>query len=282
MTQFTRRDLGRIAALAVPSLAMAKPNSVVRGVMIGAQSYSFRDRSLDEAIKAYEEIGIGFCELWEGHVTPKGSREDTRKFRLETPLSVFEDVRKKFDRAGIKLVAFNYSFRDDFTDAEIARGFEITKALGLKAITASSNVSTAARVYPFARKAGIVVAMHNHSNVKPNEFATPDNFAEARKGMADFIKINLDIGHFTAANFDAVKYLEENHQDIVTLHLKDRKKNQGPNMPFGEGETPIKEVLQLLAQKKYKIPANIEYEYKGADTVAEVKKCFEFCKQALA
>jgi L-ribulose-5-phosphate 3-epimerase UlaE len=72
------------------------------------------------------------------------------------------------------------------------------------------------------------------------------------------------------------------HKDIVTLHIKDRKKNHGANMPFGEGDTNIKGVLQLLKTKKYPIPANIEYEYKGADTVAEVKKCYEYCKAALA
>ena len=68
----------------------------------------------------------------------------------------------------------------------------------------------------------------------------------------------------------------------MTIHVKDRKKNDGENMAFGEGDTPIKAVLQLLEQKKYKIPANIEYQYKEQDAVAEVKKCFEYCKQALA
>ena len=96
------------------------------------------------------------------------------------------------------------------------------------------------------------------------------------------IAINLDIGHFVAAGFDPVKFLEEHHDHIVTLHIKDRKKDQGDNMPFGQGDTPIKEVLQVLKTKRYKIPANIEYEYKGADTVAEVRKCYEFCRQALA
>jgi len=46
--------------------------------------------------------------------------------------------------------------------------------------------------------------------------------------------------------------------------------------------TPIKPVLQLLKTKKYDIPANIEYEYKGQDTVAEVKRCFEYAKAASA
>jgi sugar phosphate isomerase/epimerase len=68
----------------------------------------------------------------------------------------------------------------------------------------------------------------------------------------------------------------------VTLHIKDRKKNQGDNVPFGQGDTPIKEVLQVLKTNRYPIPANIEYEYKGGDTVEEVRKCYEYCKQALA
>ena len=65
------------------------------------------------------------------------------------------------------------------------------------------------------------------------------------------------------------------------MHIKDRKRDQGDNVPFGEGDTKIVEVLQLLREKKYDIPANIEYEYKGADTVAEVRRCFEYCEKAL-
>ncbi|MGA2146838.1 MAG: hypothetical protein ABSH49_17955 [Bryobacteraceae bacterium] len=46
----------------------------------------------------------------------------------------------------------------------------------------------------------------------------------------------------------------------------------------------IEAVLRLLKSKKYPIPANIEYEYgkPGMDTIAEVRKCFEYCKQCLA
>jgi len=105
-------------------------------------------------------------------------------------------------------------------------------------------------------------------------------------GNSKYIAINLDIGHFTAANFDAVDFLKQHHDRIVTLHVKDRKKNQGDNLPLGQGDTPIKEVLQTLKKNRYKIPANIEYEYGGKgkqfDTLAEVKKCFEYCKNALA
>jgi sugar phosphate isomerase/epimerase len=287
-TSITRRHLtalfaGGAATLAIrPAFAVAKgaPGKGKGGVLFGVQSYSFRDRSLDEAIDAMVQVGLKTCELWQGHVEPKSaSREDKRKFRLETPLSTWKDVGAKFKKAGISLCAYNYSFKDDFTDEEIARGFEMAKALGAPAITASANQSVVARVAPLAKKHKIKVAMHNHSKKDPNEFATPEDFAKAMEGKdRQFIAVNLDIGHFTAADFDAVDYLKKNHRHIVTLHIKDRKKNQGENLPFGQGDTPIKDVLLAVRDNKWKIPANIEYEYKGADTIEEMKKCLAYCQ----
>ena len=294
MSKLTRRECNKLmlgtfagscAAALLPfneRLSAPKINSTINGVLIGAQSYSFRDRPLDKAIEGYAEVGLSSSELWQGHVEPKGlSRDDLRNWRLTTPLSTFQDIRAKFNRAGVDIYAYNYSVRGDFTDEEIARGFEIAKALGAKCITASSQPDVARRIDVQAKKYKMRVGMHNHSNIRPNEFATPDDFAKAMEGTSEYICINLDIGHFTAANFDAVDFLTRHHARIVTLHLKDRKRNQGENVVFGQGDTPIKAVLELLKKNKWKIPANIEYEYKGEDTLAEMKKSFAYCRQAL-
>ena len=77
----TRRELERmvLAGLSAPlfsrpsTAAPAKPNSKVKGVQIGVQSYSFRDRGLDEAIQAMLDVGLSSCELYSGHVEPRGS-----------------------------------------------------------------------------------------------------------------------------------------------------------------------------------------------------------------
>jgi sugar phosphate isomerase/epimerase len=290
MADLTRRTwnklmFGSLAATAFPTqwlMGADKPDSVVKGVQIGVQSYSFRDRPLDRAIEGMVEVGLSSCELWQGHVEPRGlKREELRQWRLSVSLDEFKAIRAKFDHAGIDLYAYNLSFRDDFSDQEIERGFEMAKALGAKVLTASANVSTAKRIDQFAKKYRMRVGMHNHSNIRPNEFATPDDFKQAMEGSSEYIAINLDIGHFTAANFDAVEFLRQHHDRIVTLHIKDRKRDQGPNVPFGEGNTPIKEVLVLLRDNKWKIPANIEYEYRGGDTVEEIKRCLAYCKQAL-
>jgi sugar phosphate isomerase/epimerase len=159
----------------------------------------------------------------------------------------------------------------------------MAKALGAEIITASTTLPVAKRVVPFAEKHQMVVAMHGHSNVTdPEEFATPESFAAAM-AMSRYFKINLDIGHFVAANYDPVGYIREHHQDITNLHLKDRKKNQGENMPWGQGDTPIREVLQLLKKEQWPIRAYVEYEYKGAaGPIQDVNTCYAYAKEALA
>lgn len=287
----TRREFTTLAlsTLAWPKL-LAQSNTVA-GVTLGAQTYSFRqmDRPQggdmsDVLVKAFAECGLRDCELWSPMLEPvKVPREELRKWRVETPLEHFRAIRKKFNDAKIAIRAYNYSFNDSFTEPEIDRGFAIARALGAEFITASSTLTSAKRVAPFAEKHKMIVAMHNHSNLKdPNEFATPESFAAAM-AMSKYFKINLDIGHFTAANFDAVAYLRENHANITNLHVKDRKRDQGANVEWGTGDAPIREVLQLLKQNKWPIAAYLEYEYKGAGTpVDEVKKGLAFMRAALA
>ena len=310
---YTRREFGKMTLAGLPlSLALRPIDPRVEGVRIGVQSYSFRTLPLDAAIKAMSEIGIGECELYSGHVEPRPSfgpggprpkpatpdaktesakpgerparkgQDDLRNWRLTVPMDHFTAIRRKFDDAGIRLHAYNYSFNDRFSDEEIDRGFEMAKALGVGIITASSTLSAAKRVAPFADKHNMIVAMHGHDNVTdPNQFAKPESFAQAMELSKNFW-VNLDIGHFFAAGYDPVAYIEEHHDRITNLHIKDRKKNHGQNTPWGQGDTPIKEVLQLLKAKKYDMPADIEFEYQGADPVVEVRKCFQYCKDALA
>jgi hypothetical protein len=54
-------------------------------------------------------------------------------------------------------------------------------------------------------------------------------------------------------------------------------------VPWGQGDTPIREVLQLLKRERWPIRAYIEYEYRGeSGAVDEVKKCLAFAERALA
>ena len=299
----TRREFGALtlSSLALPSVLRAQ---TVAGVRLGVQTYSFRELMrppggdlVEPVIAAMKECGLSECELWapqiepaspfgRGRATPEQAqqaREAVKTWRLETPIDHFRTIRRKFESAGMSIYAFNYSPNGSFTDAEIDRGFEMAKALGAEIITASATLEAARRMVPFAAKHKMPVAMHNHSMVNdPNEFATTESLATALK-LSPHFRLNLDIGHFTAANYDAVAFIREHHAGITNLHLKDRKKNQGDNVAWGTGDTPIREVLQLLKKERWPIRAYIEYEHRGdAGPVEEVKKCYAFAKSALA
>jgi len=200
------------------------------------------------------------------------AREALRKWRLDVSLDRYREVAKKFTDAGLTFFSYNLSFNDSYTEEEIEKGLEMTKALGTKIITASSPVSVLPRVAPLAEKHDVIVALHNHTT-------GPEEFAQAM-ALSKNIWVNLDIGHFFASGHDPLAYLREHHARITNVHVKDRQKNQGREMPFGQGDTPLKEALLLIRDQKYDFPVCIEYV--GPDGPAvELKRCFEYCKAVL-
>jgi sugar phosphate isomerase/epimerase len=302
----TRRQFSRIALAGVVAPAVTGHRAgaaPVGGVRLGVQTYSFREiahpgsaGALDVILDAMKACGLDECELWSpqiesvpmaGRDAPVAdqakAREALRQWRLSTGPAFYDGVRRRFAAAGMTIYAYNLSFNESFTDEEIHRGFAAARALGAEVITASTTLRVARRLVPFAEKHGTPVAMHNHSRVDdPNEFATPQSFTTAL-AMSTLFRVNLDIGHFTAAGFDALAFLEAHHDRITNLHLKDRKKQQGDNVPWGQGDTPIRETLAWLKRRASPVRAYVEYEYAGTrGVVAEVTACADFARRVLA
>ena len=296
---FTSLTLAGVGALFIPSCMSARSDSPgvsrIAGVELGVQSYSYRDRSLAEAIRAIRDLGLRSCELWAGHIEPSESvwqrgqsneearkkSEILRRWKDSLTESDIRKVREQFNATGIRIQAYNAAIKDKTSDADIDQQFQIAQWLGTDLLTTSATVKVMKRVNTAAEKYHIRVGMHNHANIQdPNEFATPESFARGMEGNSELIGINLDIGHFTAANYDPLQFIEENHKKIFSIHLKDRKKDQGPRTRFGEGDTPVAEVLKLIRDKNWPNPANIEYEYSG-DTDEEMKSIVDFCRNVL-
>ena len=99
--------------------------------------------------------------------------------------------------------------------------------------------------------------------------------------------MNLDFGHYIAGeNENVIEFIEEKHDKIISMHLKDRqrKSNGGGNLMWGKGDTPIKEVVQLIYDNNYKFPVTIEVEYEipeGSSPVDEVKRCKRYIQNIL-
>lgn len=318
-TLYTRRDFGKLALAGVPaSLVLGRVplsaqviNSKINGVQFGAITYSLRSiQDPNDIVKAFVTIGLGEMELMSNHAealagapsgrgggggrgTPPTAEQQAareaavkalRDWRMSATEATFSPVRKKIKDAGIdlRLLCYNMNVRST-QDEELEYAFMMAKWLGVKAISTSTQVSMAKRLAPFANKHQMPVGFHGHANTTdPDEVAKPESFA-AVMAESKYLGANLDIGHYTEAGYDPVAFLQENHARITNLHIKDKKTaaNGGGNWPWGQGDTPIKDVLKLLSKNTWDIPANIEFEYQG-DPLVEMPKCFQFCKDALA
>ena len=294
---YTRRDFGKLALVSAPlvkAFGAKVIDSKIAGVQIGAQSYSFRNivkPDPEAVIRAFVATGLGEAELMSEHcealagAPQAGGREPLAQWRSATNADTWKGVRKKFNDAGVEIALLCYNMSDRMTDADIEYGFAMAEALGVKAMSTSTTLTMAKRIAPIANNHKLMVGYHGHDATNdPNQTATLESY-DTLMGYGKYNGINLDIGHFTAANYDAVAFIKQHHDKITNLHVKDRKRNHGPNVsPWGTGDTPIREVLQLLKKEKYDFPANLEVEYDipaGSDVIAETKKCFAYVKSCL-
>jgi len=211
------------------------------------------------------------------------TREELRQWRINLPLERFREVRKKFDDAGLNLFSYVYTIDDDMTDPEIDAVFRQMQALKVGLFcTNQTRVTMAPRLVPFAAKYKVRPAWHPHDAIdSPVEVATAETLEKLLAMSKNFV-VNFDIGHFTAGNGDAVAFLKKHHDRITHLHVKDRKRNHGPNVQLGEGDTPIRECLALIRDNKWPIYALLEREYRGPGTpVDETKWQMDYLKKAL-
>ena len=197
------------------------------------------------------------------------SRQALREWRIAQPLDRFREVRTKFDKAGLNLFSYVQTIDDDMTDAEIDAAFRQMQALKVGLFcTNQTRVTMAPRLVPFAAKYKIKPAWHPHDNIEsPVEVARAETLEKLLAMSQDFV-VNFDIGHFTAGNGDAVAFLRKHHDRITHLHVKDRKRNHGPNVQLGAGDTPIKDCLALIRDNKWPIYALLEREYRDAPGTA--------------
>jgi sugar phosphate isomerase/epimerase len=279
-----------VAASCMQVVVAQKPNSKFGGVQIGAITYSFRsmpDQSLEGMLKYAVQSGISSIELMGGAVEQyagiPADKDAARQWRTTVSMDKFKEIKNMFDKQGVKIHILKLGDHR-WSDEENDYAFRVCKTLGAKGISLEVGEEAAKRMAPFADKHKLYVIMHNHE--QPGK---PDFSFDKMLSYGDRLMLNFDVGHYYRATgqnpCDLIKRLNKR---IVSLHLKDRTGPQAPkdnsNMPFGEGQTPLTEILQLIQKEKYAINCDIELEYKvpeGSDAVKEVIKCVDYCRKAL-
>jgi sugar phosphate isomerase/epimerase len=310
MPSQTRREFAKLALAALPGAALlstvsrlgaaeapAKPDSKVAGVQIGLNvPYSFANALMsgDDILKNCVQLGLSGVELRTQPVeaflglpmvdAAKNKAEisqQTREWRKTVSLDPVKEFRAKYETAGVLIEIVKVDGIFKMSDEEIDYAFALAKALGGRAISTeiSHDEEELKRLGSFADKHQFMVGYHGHATTTPAHW-------EAAFALAKFNGANVDLGHFVAGNnISPVPFLKQYHDRVTHVHVKDRKFNNGPNTPFGEGDTPIAEVLRLIRDSKWNMQATIEFEYKvpaGSDRMAELARCIKFCRDALA
>jgi sugar phosphate isomerase/epimerase len=272
----------------------AKPNSTFRGVEIGIiiSPTNFKDIPLgaDQILNNLVQLGISGIEMQDVRVeTYAGApaavrRAELKQWRLSASMEKYKALRKLYNDAGVHIYAFRLAtLNNAMTDEEFAYFFNTAEALGAGQITTELPTDTALteRIGDYAAKRKIWMGYHNHTQVNFNSWDTA-------LAQSKYNGINFDVGHYVAAVSESpIPFVQKYHDRITCLHLKDRKfkTNGGQNMVWGQGDTPLREILVLMKKEKYRFPAGIELEYpipEGSTTIAEISRCLEFCKEALA
>ncbi len=311
MTQYTRREFTRLALLALPAgtlMHRARPRA---GVQIGLNvPYSFGNAAMsgDDVLKSCLLLGVGALELRSQPVeaflgapalTPSVARtadsasraaaatlararaEQLRNWRLSAAPDGAAAFRRKYEDAGVLIQIVKFDNIYAMVDGELDFAFALAKSLGARAISCeiSAKDDDLSRVGRFAEKHALMVGYHGHASTTPAIW-------EHAFTLGKYNGANVDLGHFIAGNnYSPVEFIRKHHARITHVHVKDRKLNEGPNVPFGSGDTPIVDVLRLIRDNQWPMQATIEFEYPipaGSDRMTEIARALKYCRDALA
>ncbi len=290
-----------------------KPNSKVGGVQLGVTTYSYRamPHKVSDVIQYLAYAGVNSIELRlvaeedlgipQIPATPRRGaemsekdkadlakaaeklKEAQRQWRLSLPMERYAEMRRKFNAAGINVYIAKFE-PAGWSDEEIDYAYNAAKTLGSIGITNELSDEACRRLGRFAEKHHSLAMFHTHGQVADPGFSFDKYLAYSSANM-----LNLDAGHYFGAtglhpNDVIIKY----HDRMRSIHIKDKTgpKNASPNAnkPFGQGETPIADILLLLKKEKWPISVDVEMEYdvpEGSDPAKETKKCIDYMRNIL-
>jgi len=192
-------------------------------------------------------------------------------------------ARKLFDDAGIGIHIVKFS-PSKWSDEEIDYAFATAKAMGAKAVCDEIGEASVQKLAPFAEKHGMYAVFHNHM-----QFAQEGFSADPFLAVSPAVMLNFDCGHyFGSTGLNPCDFIRKYKDRIFSIHIKDKTgPNTTPgnaNQVWGQGETPLAEVLLLIKKEGWPIYMDIELEYEVApwsNQVKETKTCVQYARNIL-
>ncbi|HWE02085.1 MAG TPA: sugar phosphate isomerase/epimerase [Tepidisphaeraceae bacterium] len=260
-TNLSRRSLLVAGAGALAGLALAQSRLFAAepvaaddyaGLPMGIQSYTFRDRSFENALKTIRKtLNLSRVEIYPGHlsgISPTKAKE----------------LLKEYDMTVTAYGVVHFS-----KDMESNRKtFEFAKGLGIPHLSCDPDPDSFDSLDKLTEEYKITADIHDHG--PGHRWGKIQTILDALKDHSKMIGLCDDTGHFIRAGEDPLKAAEDFVGRLHAVHLKDFKKNEKgkfEDCALGDGGLQLKPFLDYLIGIKYEGDLSIEYEGGKPDEV---------------
>ncbi len=271
----TRRNWLLTGAGAAAGLSARSGSAAVAGdtgdIKLGVATYSLREFRRDLAIKMIKQLNTPYVDVKEFHLPYN-----------DTPAQL-ADGRKKFEDAGLKIVAGGNISLQKNDDADLRRYFDYAKVCGFPIMVIAPTAETLPKIERLAKEYNVKIAIHNHGPEDKN-FPTPQSVLSAVKTMDPRMGLCLDIGHTVRAGADVVASIGEAGPRLFEVHMKDLSdfSNNDNQVAVGEGKMPIPAIFNALRKINYQGVCSLEYEINAGDPLPGMKQSFAYIRGVIA
>lgn len=216
--------------------------------------------------------------------------EELAAFRADpATMDKWAAAGKRFADAGIDIHMTKWTAGN--TDELLDYSFQAAKAMGAKGICTELSEESCTTLGAAADRNGMLAVFHQHAQYST---MTTDEI-DRLLALSPANRLNWDCGHYYGYGFedstglDLIQFLDRYNEKIFTIHLKDKNSptnetEPGANQVWGQGETPLRQLLQHVRDNYPDKYLDIELEYQIApwsDAVKETAKCIRHAREIL-
>ncbi len=262
--------LASTGRLASSALAEKRPADPFGGFQLGVQSYTFRNFTLEQALKRTKDLGLHYAELYQKHAPLQSKPE-----QIQAILRLCKEYEVTPRAWGVQ------RFTKDH-DAN-RKTFEFGKAMGLKAFSADPEPDSFDSLDRLCEEYKIAIAIHPHGPTGKGQlhrWYSAEVILRAVKDHHPLIGSCLDTGHLIRSEqlgkkLDPAEEVRKMGARNFGLHLKDHDNKRKIDVVFGKGVLDVPAVLKALREVKFQGLISIEYEASPDEPTADVKACVQ-------
>ncbi len=230
----------------------------IKEIPFAVQCWTFRKFSFFETLEKVKDLGVKYVEAYPGQMLDRTNPDVKMDHNLNE--QQMEEVKKALRNRGLTLISYGVVGFDN-TEESMGKVFEFAKKMGIRTIVTEPKFDDFSLIEKMVKKYNIKIAIHNHP--EPTKYARPETVLEHVKGLDERIGACADTGHWMRTGVNPVEALRLLEGRIINVHLKDLNvfgDKKAYDVPFGQGEAHIHDILAELTLQNYAGVLAVEHE----------------------